>query len=87
LAWTIELSRSAERQLKKLDRTWQMRVVGHLRMISALENPRLRGKALQSDLAGLWRYRIGDYRIICEIHDDRLVIRAITIGHRSSVYD
>ena len=54
--------------------------------IASLDNPRSRGKALTSNLSGLWRYRVGDYRILCRIHDDKLVITVIEIGHRSTVY-
>ena len=54
--------------------------------IPLLDNPCSRGKALTSNLSGLWRYRVGDYRILCRIHDDKLIITVIEIGHRSTVY-
>ena len=54
--------------------------------IATLDNPRSRGKALTSNLAGLWRYRVGDYRIFCRIYDDKLVITVIEIAHRSTIY-
>ena len=54
--------------------------------IAPLEDPRSRGKAMVGDKRGLWRYRVGDYRILCEIRDAELVIAAITIGHRRDVY-
>lgn len=54
--------------------------------IAVSDNPRLCGKALTSNLSGLWRYRIGDYRVIAEIQDDSLIILAVKIGHRSKIY-
>ena len=50
------------------------------------ENPRIKGKALTSDLKGLWRYRVGDYRILADIQDDKIVILILDIGHRSKIY-
>lgn len=50
------------------------------------ENPRQHGKALSGDLAGLWRYRIGNYRLICIIEDDKLIILAVSIGKRDGIY-
>lgn len=50
------------------------------------ENPRVHGKSLTANLQGLWRYRIGDYRLICIIEDDRLVITALSVGHRRDIY-
>ena len=50
------------------------------------ENPRIKGKALTSDLKGLWRYRVGDYRILAEIQDAKIVILILDIGHRSKIY-
>ena len=56
------------------------------KQFSRLDNPRSRGKALISNLAGLWRYHVGDYRILCHICDDKLIITIIEIAHRSIVY-
>lgn len=52
-----------------------------------LDNPRDRGKALTGGLSGLWRYRVGDYRVVCDLQDPRLVILVIDIDHRSSIYE
>ena len=54
--------------------------------IATLDDPRSRGKALTSNFAGLWRYRVSDYRILCRIYDDKLVITVIEIAHRSTIY-
>lgn len=86
LAWTIELSEHAEKELSKLDRPVAKRIYRELIEIEQLDDPRSRGKALTGNLSGLWRYRVGDYRVICSIDDDVLVIFAIEIAHRSKVY-
>ncbi len=86
--WRVEFLATAKRELKKLDIRWQLAILDYLEdEIAALENPRSRGKALVGDKQGLWRYRVADYRIICEIHDAELLIVAVTIGHRKNVYE
>ncbi|WP_020484508.1 type II toxin-antitoxin system RelE family toxin [Methylomonas sp. MK1] len=87
MAWTIELSDDAKRDLQKLDKPVQKRIVAFLQdRIKPADNPRTSGKALQGNLSGLWRYRVGDYRLLCRIEDDALVILVIEIGHRREVY-
>lgn len=87
MAWTVEVSDFAERQLRKLDRTVQKRLLDWLDdRLEGCKNPRHFGEALKGDLAGLWRYRVGDYRIICEIQEARLVVLALAVGHRREVY-
>jgi mRNA interferase RelE/StbE len=88
LAWTIEVSSGAERQLRKLDRATSKRLVDYLkRLVADNSDPRQRGKALRGPLTGLWRYRVGDYRLVCELIDERLVVLVVRLGHRSTVYD
>jgi len=88
LAWTIELTRTAEKQLKKLDKKWQRDILDYLeKEIAPLSDPKKRGKELVGDKAGFWRYRVGDYRIICDVREEQFVILAVTIGHRKEVYD
>ena len=62
------------------------RVFDELDEIAKLEDPRSRGKALTGNLAGVWRYRVGDYRILCDINDGRLVILVVDVAHRREVY-
>lgn len=57
-----------------------------LAAVELLDDPRTRGKALTGTLRGLWRYRVGDYRIVCDLVDSRLVVLVIDIDHRSSIY-
>ena len=82
----VEYSDEAKKQIKKLDKQIQKRIIDYLDNISTLENPRSKGKGLTSNFVGLWRYRVGDYRVICRIVDSELVIIALAIGHRREVY-
>jgi len=86
LVWRVEFEPAARKALRKIDRTWQERIIKYLEEVSSLENPRVRGKALTADFLGLWRYRVGDYRIICEFENDVLIIAVIKIAHRRQVY-
>jgi len=87
LAWTIEVSDIAEKQLRKLDRPIQKRLIDWLDdRISGCKNPRHFGEPLHGGMAGLWRYRIGHYRIICEIQEQQLIVLVLAIGHRRDVY-
>ena len=82
----IEYTPKASKQFLRLDKAVQTRIKKYMSEITTLDNPRSRGKALTSNLAGLWRYRVGDYRILCRICDDKLIITIIEIAHRSIVY-
>ena len=82
----VILTDTFKKQLKKLDAAISKRVLDYLEQVELLDNPRSRGKALTSNLAGLWRYRVSDYRILRRIRDDELIITVIEIAHRSTVY-
>jgi mRNA interferase RelE/StbE len=88
LAWRIEFEAGALKDLKKLDPPVAKRLISYLSgRVAKLDNPRSIGAALQgSKLGELWRYRVGDCRIICEIRDKELVILAVSIGHRGEIY-
>jgi mRNA interferase RelE/StbE len=87
LAWTVEVSDIAEKQLRRLDRPTQKRLLDWLDdRIEGCKNPRHFGEPLRGDMAGLWRYRVGDYRIICEIQEQQLVVLALAVGHRREIY-
>ena len=87
MAWTVKLSDEAKRKLSKLDKPIQKRIATFLQTrIQNADNPRNTGKALQGKLSGLWRYRVGDYRILCRIEDNALIVLVIEIGHRKEVY-
>ena len=84
--WGLETSPQFDKAARKLDRQVLRRVKAYFDGVCELDDPRSRGKGLTGDLAGYWRYRIGDYRVLVEVHDDDLVIIAITLGHRSGIY-
>jgi len=87
LAWTVEVSDFAEKQLRKLDRPIQRRLIDWLEdRIDGCKNPRHFGEPLRGEMAGLWRFRVGDYRVICEIQDQQLVVLALAVGHRREIY-
>lgn len=87
MTFHVELTTSARKELKKLDKYTQKMILVWLdRYLEGCENPRLFGKALTGDKKGYWRYRVGDYRIITKIKDDRLIITVINIGHRKEIY-
>lgn len=87
MAWAIRLSADFERSLRKLDKPTTRRILVKLYGLVDLDDPRARCKALTGPLAGLWRLRVGDYRVLLDIQRDELVIVALDVGHRSSVYD
>jgi mRNA interferase RelE/StbE len=87
LAWTLRLSETAKRQLRKLDAGSAQAILRYLnRLLLETSDPRERGSGLRANLAGLWHYRIGDYRVICSIEAHELVVLVLQIGHRRDVY-
>jgi mRNA interferase RelE/StbE len=87
LAWRVEITRTAERQIAKLDRQVQVALVDYLREhVEQAADPRQQGKALRGEKKGLWRYRVGDYRVICHIRDESKTVVVLTLGHRKEVY-
>lgn len=87
MAWKVKISDVAEKQLKKLDKSIQKRILDYLKdRINGCKNPRHFGEALKGDKSGLWRYRIGDFRIICEIQENELIVLTLAIGHRREIY-
>ena len=86
LAWRIKFSDEAVKSLSKLDKHVAKQVYRAIQQLAALENPRDKGKALTGQLRGLWRYRIGDYRVVCLIEDDELIVLVLGVGHRRQIY-
>lgn len=88
MAWSIEFTPTAEKQLKKIDRAWQKKILDYLEDdVGKLKNPRVRGKRLTGDKKNLWRYRVGNYRVICQIVEYHFLIVVVIIGHRKEVYN
>jgi mRNA interferase RelE/StbE len=87
LAWKIEYSHTAQEQLRKLDKQTARRILDYVEeRLAFRENPRDIGKALSGPLGALWRYRVGDYRLICDIQDNASRILVLRIGKRTEVY-
>jgi mRNA interferase RelE/StbE len=85
--WTIEFDLVARRELDKLDKPIANRILKFLyQRIARLESPQQVGEKLQGALSAYWKYRVGDYRIICSIEHDRLVVLVLRVGHRSQIY-
>lgn len=85
--WRVETTNRFSKEFKKLDHYTQKIIKGWV--VKNLQNttdPRTHGKQLTGNLSGLWRYRIGDYRLICQLQDERLTVLTLSIGHRREVY-
>ena len=88
MTWIVEFDDGAAKELRKLDRQAQQEILRYLReRIATDEDPRRFGKPLSRDLAGLWRYRMRNYRMICHIEDDKLVVLVLRVGHRNDIYE
>ena len=88
MTYHVELTKRAIKDLKKLDKHTASLITGWLRKnLEGCENPRQHGKGLTANRSGQWRYRIGDYRIIADIQDDKVLILVLNIGHRREIYD
>ena len=86
--YSVETTTRFDREFKKLDRYTQLMIRRWIdKNLVGCEDPCRRGKGLTADRRGQWRYRIGDYRLICHIYDNKLIILALSVGHRPKVYD
>lgn len=88
MAWKIELDEAAERELNKLDPQISRRILKFLNdHVARLDDPRSIGEALKgSRLGNFWKYRVGDYRIVCDIQDGRLIVLVLRVGNRREIY-
>ena len=87
MKYEVQTTSAFDREFKKLDHYTQRIIRGWIvKNLVQCENPRAFSKALTANRKGQWRYRIGDYRLICTIEEDRLVILALAIGHRREIY-
>lgn len=85
MIWSIEWDDRALKELRKLDKQVQQKIIKYINDRIRL-NPRIFGKELTANMSGLWRYRIEDYRIVCRIEDEKLCVMIIAVGHRKEVY-
>lgn len=88
MAWQIELSETAEKQLAKLDKPVAKRLLSFMReRLASLDDPRSIGQALRgSELGEFWKYRVGDWRLVCQIKDAKILITVVRLGNRREVY-
>ena len=85
--WTIEFDPAARRELDKLDKPVAYRILKFLHQrVARLDSPQQIGEKLQGALSPYWKYRVGDYRLICSIEHSRLVVLVLRVGHRSEIY-
>ncbi len=88
MKYKVVLTEKAKKQLRKLDKKIADLIVNWIiKNLEICENPRIHGKGLTENRSGEWRYRIGDYRLICEIKDEEIVILVLEIGHRKNIYE
>ena len=88
MSWVCKFDRRALRELERLDPQSKQRILAYLEeRISTDADPRRFGKGLKANLSGLWRYRVGNYRIICRIVDDELIVLVLAVGHRRTIYE
>ena len=87
MAYHVEYTDVALKQLKRMDRFDARLIVSWIgKNLESCRDPRVRGKGLTTNRSGEWRYRIGNYRVLCVIRDDRLVVEVFSVGHRSDIY-
>ncbi len=87
MTWTVEFDDAAAKELRKLDRQAQKDILEYFRQrISTNDDPRRFGKSLSREFAGMWRYRVRNYRMICQIENDHLIVLVLRVGHRKDIY-
>lgn len=86
MVWKIKYTAEAQKKLKKLDKHIASEIMAYIKAVSLLNDPMSRGRGLEENWSGYWRYRIGDYRAVCQILKDEIVIAVVKIGHRRDVY-
>lgn len=88
MSYSIETTARFNKEFKKLNKYTQRMIKGWIeKNLVGEENPRRHGKGLTANRSGQWRYRIGDYRLLCHIDDGKLIILALSVGHRREIYE
>ena len=88
MKYRVVFTEKSKKQLSKLDRSISALIIGWIeKNIEGCENPRIHGKGLLGNKSGQWRYRIGDYRAICQIRDEEVIILVLEVGHRKHIYE
>ena len=87
MPWKVEFEREAEKELNRIDRQHAKRILRYMfERIAKPDDPRRFGEALKQNLSGFWKYRVGNYRIICDIQDETVTVLVVRVGHRRKVY-
>ena len=87
MTWQVEFTKAALRDLKKLDRQTAAMITGWIRKnLEGCDDPRRHGRGLAANRSGQWRYRVGNYRLLADIQDAKIVILILNVGHRSEIY-
>lgn len=88
MRYNVVFTDKAKKQLKKIDKHIASLIIGWLeKNIEGCENPRIHGKGLVENKLGQWRYRIGDYRVLCEINNQEIIVLVLEVGHRREIYN
>lgn len=88
IEYRVTFTEKAKKEFKKLDKYTASLIIGWIeKNLEGCTNPRQHGKSLIGDKSGQWRYRIGDYRLICEIQDQQITILILEVGHRKNIYE
>ena len=88
MSWVYKIKEHALKQLGKLDQETQRRIFAFMdERLAGTDDPRQWGKPLKGELRGIWRYRVGHYRLLCELQDNVMVVLVVRVEHRRSVYD
>ena len=86
MAWEVDFTHTAKKHLKKLDKSTAGRVLDYIDSLPSRADPRTTGRALRGPLGNLWRYRVGDYRVVCEIRDDTRRVHVLRMKKRDEAY-
>ena len=88
MKYRVVFTEKSKKQLSKLDKSVSALIIGWIeKNIEGCENPQIHGKGLLGNKSGQWRYRIGDYRVICQIRDEEVIILVLEVGHRKHIYE
>lgn len=88
MSYKVEYTKTAQKQIKKMGRYTQVMIMRWItKNLVDCTDPRIHGKALRGNLKNQWKYRVGNYRILCDIEDDKLIILVINVGHRREIYE
>ena len=86
--YKVVFSKNALKQIKKLDKSIAALIIGWIeKNLENCDDPRIHGKGLTANRSGQWRYRVGDYRILADIDDEKITVLVVSVGHRRDVYD